>query len=309
MTAVTSYCLITIAAGTIRWLFIDVNHVTKTTVLVVVIAITGSCFVLLQTVLLARYSFKRNNMGVFFIIFVPIVFTVCIVAPSFLARSKNWTNDGPVILILGVLTLVNAPFDWFALGLTRALLRRGLELGGIWPYFLALADGVLAALTVAFLVIVMVVAVQAFDTLTQDGGGTSILHIEKIIDGIKLNPTAPEYWWIYSLLLSSMLPSFINLIIGGTSLLRGIPGLSSLLLRKIPARGNVIEWDRAWIATVLTGQVAAGAVLGISAQVLLALGLIGHVMPFFGLELLDMARNVAALNLPEQVFQLLAELF
>jgi hypothetical protein len=29
--------------------------------------------------------------------------------------------------------LLNAPFDWASLGLTRALLRRGLELGGWWP--------------------------------------------------------------------------------------------------------------------------------------------------------------------------------
>jgi hypothetical protein len=31
-----------------------------------------------------------------------------------------------------------------SLGLTRALLRRGLELGGWWPYLLALVDAALA---------------------------------------------------------------------------------------------------------------------------------------------------------------------
>jgi hypothetical protein len=34
--------------------------------------------------------------------------------------------------------------------------------------------------------------------------------------------------------------------------------------------------------------------------------LIGYVMPFFGLELLGMARDVAAFNLPARVGQLLA---
>jgi hypothetical protein len=34
------------------------------------------------------------------------------------------------LMFLGLLTLINAPFDWASLGLTRALLRRGLELGG-----------------------------------------------------------------------------------------------------------------------------------------------------------------------------------
>ena len=42
--------------------------------------------------------------------------------------------------VVGLLTLLNAPFDWASLGLTRALLRRGLELGGWWPYLLALVD-------------------------------------------------------------------------------------------------------------------------------------------------------------------------
>jgi hypothetical protein len=112
-----------------------------------------------------------------------------------------------------------------------------------------------------------------------------------LFNGIAAHPTAPEYWWIYALLLSTMIPSLINLVIGGTSLLRGLPGLPSLLLRKIPAQGNVLKWDRHWIATVLTAQVAVGAALGIAAQVLLVVVIIGYIMPLFGLELLDMARD------------------
>jgi hypothetical protein len=53
----------------------------------------------------------------------------------------------------------------------------------------------------------------------------------------------------------------------------------------------VLKWDRHWIAAVLTAQVAAGTALGIAAQVFLVWVIIGHAMPFFGLELLDMARK------------------
>ena len=60
----------------------------------------------------------------------------------------------------------------------------------------------------------------------------------------------------------------------------------------------------AQIATVLTDQVAAGTALGIAAQVFLVSVIIGYVMPFFGLELLDMARGVADFNLPARVGQL-----
>jgi len=78
----------------------------------------------------------------------------------------------------------------------------------------------------------------------------------------------------------------------------------TILLRFMPDKGGVLKWDRHWIAAVLTTQVAAGAALGIAAQVFLVVGIIGYVMPFFGLELFDMARDVADFNLPARVAQL-----
>jgi hypothetical protein len=44
--------------------------------------------------------------------------------------------------------------------------------------------------------------------------------------------------------------------------------------------------------------------LGIVAQVFLVWVIIGHVMPFFGLKLLNMARDLAAFNLPATIGQL-----
>ena len=45
------------------------------------------------------------------------------------------------------------------------------------------------------------------------------------------------------------------------------------------------------MAPVLTAQVDLGAALGIAGQIFLVWFIIGHVMPFFGLELLDMAEG------------------
>ena len=131
-----------------------------------------------------------------------------------------------------------------------------------------------------------------------------VLPLDTLLNGIAAHPSLPEYWWLYALLLSTMIPSLVNLVIGGASLVRGLPGLPSLLLRKIPAQGNVPKFDRAWIATVLTAQVAAGAALGIAAQTFLVVVIIGYTMPWLGLGLLDMARDVAAFNLPARVGQL-----
>jgi hypothetical protein len=165
-------------------------------------------------------------------------------------------------------------------------------------------DAAFAAVIIAALALIMVVGVQAFDALALHSGGAAVLPLEPLFKGIAEHPSAPEYWWIYALLLSTMIPSLVNLVIGGASLLRGLPGLPSLLLRFIPERGGVLKWDRYWIAAVLTTQVAAGAAFGIAAQAFLVVVIIGYVMPFFGLELLDMARDITAFNLPARVGQL-----
>jgi hypothetical protein len=49
------------------------------------------------------------------------------------------------------------------------------------------------------------------------------------------------------------------------------------------------------------GPIAFGAASGIAAQALSIVVIIGYVMPFFGLELLGMSRDVAAFNLRARV--------
>jgi hypothetical protein len=229
---------------------------------------------------------------------------VCLVVASRLSSVKEWEIAGPPLLFLGLLTLLNAPFDWASLGLTRALLRRGLELGGWWPYALAFIDAALAVLIIAALALTMVVGVQAFDALAVHGGGKAVLPLDALLNGLAAHPSAPEYWWLYALLLSTMIPSLVNLVVGGASLLRGVPGVPALLLSKLPVARAVPAFDRAWIATILTLQTVGGAILGIAAQGLLFWVIIFYVPPFFGLGLLDLARDLAAFNLPAQVAQL-----
>ena len=237
-----------------------------------------------------------------------VMISTCLIAAYFLSALDSWQIAGPLLLFLGLLTLLNAPFDWISLGVTRALLRRGIEKAGWWPYFYALVDALLATVVIAALALTMVIGVQAFDNAAVSGGGTAVLPLQPLFAGITTHPTAPGYWWLYVLLLSTMIPSFANLVIGGTSLLRGLPVLPALLLRSIPAQANVPKWDRAWIAAVLTFQVATGAALGIAMQVVAAVIVIGYLMPLVGLGLLDMARDVASLNLPMRAWQLFGHL-
>src|SRR5262249_4198063 len=144
----------------------------------------------------------------------------------------------------------------------------------------------------------MVIGVQTFDTLAVHGGGKAVLPLVPLFDGIATHPEAPEYWWVYALLLSTMIPSLINLAVGGTALMRTVPGLPSFLLRFMPASGGVATYDRTWIAAVLTLQAALGMILGVAVQAAVAWGLLVYAMPAAGLGLLDLARGLAALDLP-----------
>ena len=101
-----------------------------------------------------------------------------------------------------------------------------LSLSLLLSLSLSLALALSAAVIVALLALTMVIGVQSFDALAVHGGGKPVLPLRPLFDGIAAHPEAPEFWWVYALLLSTMIPSLINLVIGGTALMRAVPGLS-----------------------------------------------------------------------------------
>jgi hypothetical protein len=66
------------------------------------------------------------------------------------------------------------------------------------------------------------------------------------------------------------------------------------------------EYRRQLTAIGLTGQMFAGAFLGIVAQAFLVWGLIFHLMPWIGLDLLHVAHATAAFDLPARLGKLVA---
>lgn len=205
------------------------------------------------------------------------------------------------MLFLGLLTLLNAPFDWFSLGLTRGLLRRGLELGGWWPALLAVIDALAAVAVVALLAIVCALGIQAFDDLAIHGGAKArVLPLGDLLLGMRARPGDPEYWWVYAMLLSTLIPSIVNLVLAGFCFLRGLPGASSSLLRFMPAEEAPADFDRIWIALLLTGQIMLGVLLGIAAQIGLVWLFLGTFLPVLGFGLLDIVGAVVELELPSR---------
>ena len=210
----------------------------------------------------------------------------CLALAVMWGGGSNWPKVGPVLLFWGLLTLVNAPFDWLSLGMTRGLLRRGLELGGAWPWVLALVDGLLSTVLVVLLSAAMVLAVQLFDALAVHRGGKAVLPLEPLFDALAANSAAPEHWWTYALLATTLLPSLVNAVVGCASWLRSLPWLNLWLQRQMPARqGSAAEalvYHRVTVAAVLTSQWALGAVIGAVALPLWVWVWLVWLMPFAG---------------------------
>src|SRR5262249_58832436 len=132
-------------------------------------AVAGA--VAVAVAILSDIAIRNQRQGIFLALYLFAMIILCLGLVPLLSPLETWRLVGPLLLFLGLLTLINAPFDWASLGLTRALLRRGLELGGWWPYVLALADALAAAVIIALLAITMVIGVQAFDHLAGHSAG------------------------------------------------------------------------------------------------------------------------------------------
>jgi hypothetical protein len=225
-------------------------------------------------------------------------------APHFISTVKGWSDlSGPLLLVFGLLTLVNAPFDWFAIGLTRALLRRGLAPSGPGPYVFALIDFLVAVVTITILACVTVVAVQSFDDIAVLRGGPAarILPLGPLFDGLETRPGDPEFWWIWLMLFSTLIPSLLNLMIGAAAFLRGLPAVNGWILDHMPDGVALPERERGLVAAALAGQIVGGALITALSFDLLVRYLVPLGLPTIGGFVRDLAEQVAAFNAPARL--------
>jgi hypothetical protein len=239
-------------------------------------------------------SIERGRQGVFLSVFVLVIVMVCLAVAALLSHLDNWQRFGPPALFVGLLTPLNALFGWMSLGLTRALMRRGIERETWWPYLYAVINALSALAVVAILAMAMVATAQLFDDLAVHGGGNPVLPpMRELLGAIKAAPGKPEYWWIYATLFSTMLPSLINLFVAGVSLVRGVPGVSTWLLGKVRQGEAVRAFDRLIVAIVLSLQGIVGLAIALVAQGFLCWAMLWQAMPRLGIGVLDLASLVA----------------
>jgi hypothetical protein len=140
------------------------------------------------------------------------------------------------MVVLAALPLANYPFDWASLGLTRLLLARGQKKGGMWPLVYSLIDVLFGVVFVLSSLALSALMLTLVNLAAVSAGRDYVVDIGQFVEKISTRDTRfePTLWWIYLMIFSTFVPSFLNLVIGGMSILRGIPYLSRHSLQWVP---------------------------------------------------------------------------
>jgi hypothetical protein len=231
------------------------------------------------------------------------VLLLCLLLPLATGIAPDWRNRGASLYVLPLLTLVNAPFDWAALGITRALLRKGLEQRGGWPLVWGAVDLLISLATVALLAIVVLFFTQLFNAIATYGGAR-----EMVFDPLRaLRDLAqpelrnqPKYFWLYFMLLTTQIPAILNLGAGFFCVVRSYDWGNDWLGRLIGEAPEVNLRARGLIAALQAAQFSLAFTAGGLLFYALFTGFISLELPAGG-GLIDLLLWIANANWPARL--------
>jgi hypothetical protein len=232
--------------------------------------------------LLNKRAVQARTKGVVLSLFIVVTIALCFVLTWLLppyVRPQDWKTVGTFLLFFGVLPLLNAPFDFLSLGVTRGLLRRGLEVGGFSLLRYALIDVILALVIIVVLSVVLVIAIQLFGNLELRGGQVRTIDLQRLFDSLEKHWLAGENWWVYALLLTTQAPSLFNLTIGSISLGRRIHWLADIILKRLPDGRPVIGADRVWLVPLLIARLVVPVFVGVTMGLIVIVGVVFWLLP------------------------------
>jgi hypothetical protein len=204
----------------------------------------------------------RNHTGRFW-----VALLSCLLIVAYLSLAFNaWLNAGmwsPILVLVFVLIpLVNIPFDWLSVGLTRALLRRGCEPGAWLPLWLGLIDFGFGLILLLLLAAALIVALQAADAILIHFHRDPAANVVALLDNIRDEPRDPANYWAYVTLFSTLVPSVLNAVIGAFSLVTWwLPEQRLWALAQLDILDRRDKGIRVRVAALLGAQACAGTVL------------------------------------------------
>jgi hypothetical protein len=215
-----------------------------------------------SVVIAVKYCERHNALGWFWVGYWPLV-----LAASYIGLiSGLWQGAAASLridLMFALIPIVNIPFDWASLGLTRALLRRGAEDGAPSPLWLGLLDFFLGLILLALLAVALIAALQGADAIILHFHRDPVANVVALLDNIAENPRDPANYWAYATLFSTLIPSALNAVIGAVSLIGWwLPRVREWVLTQLHAldRENT-KGIRARVSAVFAIQAGAGTAL------------------------------------------------
>ena len=271
------------------------------------VALTLSYAAILLIAKAIEYASESKVLSAYlpWILFLHLVFITVIIAWVCFnsGQNPNWLATGPSLLIFVTLTMINAPFDWLSLGITRGLLRKGLELRGWMPALLGIVDIFAATIVMVCLTVSVLFAVQAFNTMATLGGAEIFLKPTDYLlaFGDAKQRWEPQYYWIYIMLFSTMIPSVCNVVIGLMSIARGFAPLYRFIeTQKIPTKEAVPTANRMLFAPLIALNRMVCVFGGILLSMLALYAIWTMLLPLIGINLYSMALALNEENYPTQ---------
>lgn len=148
------------------------------------------------------------------------------------------TGSLSLLLFYVLLPLLNVVWDWLSLGVTRSLLYAIADRvhGGWLAFGWALLDGLLALVFLFLITLTVVVGIAATNGLAQLGGGcgATVLDLQLLFDGLRVDALHPDYWWLYFMFLYTLVPTVVHMVIASLSVLLWVP------------RHTLQAWTQGW---------------------------------------------------------------
>ena len=204
----------------------------------VVAGAVGGCVVVIvagAVAIAVSYCERRSVFGWFWAVYWPLVIVACYIGLISAVRVGAGEGVLSTALMFALIPIVNVPFDWASLGLTRALLRRGAEEGAPSPLWFGLLDFGFGLVLLALLALALIASLQMADAIIAHYGGKKVADVVALLDNIDANPRDPANYWAYATLFSTLIPSALNAVIGAVSLI-----------------GWWLPWVREWVLTQLS---------------------------------------------------------
>lgn len=130
------------------------------------------------------------------------------------------------ILLAFYFPLINSFFDWLSLGFTRGLLTaiymKSHSLRRVFSW--GVIDLLIAFLFLFSLITTFVLSIKFINIIS----GKNIIDIHAILLSIQSSPTSVDNWWIYLMLLSTLVPTIVHFSLVGGAITLWLPKSSRL---------------------------------------------------------------------------------